>query len=494
MTEVRSKDLYGGRYRVFSDGRLMNVGSGKEIGREKEDVEVIEVKMVPVQGGSKVYSQLKKVVYEAFVKPLDKRGVLLHRNGDWRDCNADNLYIKGEVDERVLDANKSKYPAPEYAFGPPPFTRYVSKRTGEVWNAMTGEELEGRVSSQGAVVINLLHDHPSEKAKTTAKSRFAYACFHHDFDMSDRKRQVYRKADSDMNDMSISCFAVGGAADMLKSARERDPTIAKRGGATRSTPVEVLEGDSVMAVYPSFRDASDDLNIASPTLLELIRTGLSRDKRVYRRQFTELDVPEVWYQVVESVLPDWATESIKGMPGVYVSDAGRLVSPKGLMLGSEAEKKNGYRSFMYEGDTHDLHTFVCFAFNGPPPTPNHTADHRNRVILDNRAVNLHWATKEEQASNVRHAKKVIRTNVATKEVTIYPTRSAAARAVGVVDATIRHACRKGIESKGSTWSEVEDLPEDVLEGPIPGYPGVTIPVDYDIVRKLVWRAGGVEDV
>lgn len=490
---VQSKDLYGGRYRVFSDGRLVNVASGKGIGREKEDVETIEVKMAPVQGGAKVYSQLKKVVYEAFVKPLDKRGVILHLNGDWRDCSADNLYIKGEVDERVMAANRSKYPPPEFAFGPPPFTRYVAKRSGEVWNAMTGDELEGRVSSQNAVVINLLSDHPSEKAKTTPKARFAYGCFHRDFDMSDKKKEVFRKADSDIGDRDISCFTVGTAKDRLKASRARDPTIAQRGGQTRARPVEVIEGDAVVETYSGFRAASEELGIANPVLLELIRNGTPVNGRSYRYQFKELDVPEAWYKLVETEVLDWAPISIKGVAGMYVSDAGRVVSPLGYMFVGDGENTNGYKAFSYNGVIHSFHILVCFAFNGHPPSPEHTADHRNRNHIDNRAVNFRWATEEQQSSNVRQAKKVRRTNTETGEVTVYDTRSAAARSVEVCDATIRNACRRGIVSQGSTWVEFEDNSMTVLEGPVPGRPGVTVPVDYDFVRQLVWRAGRVDE-
>ena len=42
---------------------------------------------------------------------------------------------------------------------------------------------------------------------------------------------------------------------------------------------------------------------------------------------------------------------------------------------------------------------VCRTFHGPPPTPQHTVDHKNRIQTDNRASNLRWATMSEQARN-----------------------------------------------------------------------------------------------
>lgn len=327
-TTVMSKDLYNGRYRVFSDGRLMNTETGAFIGREKETADgykFIEVKMFVAKGGKRVYAPLKKVVYEAFVAPLAKRAFLLHRNGDYRDCSVDNIYIKGGVDDQVMEINRPKYPAPEFAFGPAPFTRYVAKRTGEVYNAMTGEEVEGKKTVQGTVVIRVCNDDHSKGHKMTAKTRFAYACFHHDFDMSDKTQQVYRRADSDINDNSVASFAVGTAGDMLSSARERDPTIATRAGQTLSRAVEVLEGGSVVAEHPSFRIACEKLDIVNPTLLRLIRSGGLRHGRTYRYQFLEVNVPEAWYKLLDTRLPSWATNSIKGVAGMYISDAGRVV-------------------------------------------------------------------------------------------------------------------------------------------------------------------------
>lgn len=55
---------------------------------------------------------------------------------------------------------------------------------------------------------------------------------------------------------------------------------------------------------------------------------------------------------------------------------------------------------MHKGKTYFLAREVCRIFHGEPDTTKrHTVDHINRDCLDDRAVNLRWATKEEQAAN-----------------------------------------------------------------------------------------------
>jgi hypothetical protein len=47
-----------------------------------------------------------------------------------------------------------------------------------------------------------------------------------------------------------------------------------------------------------------------------------------------------------------------------------------------------------------VHRVVCEAFNGPPPAPGLTVNHKSGVKTDNRPANLEWAT---QAENEAHA-------------------------------------------------------------------------------------------
>ena len=47
--------------------------------------------------------------------------------------------------------------------------------------------------------------------------------------------------------------------------------------------------------------------------------------------------------------------------------------------------------------TRKVHTLVCLAFVGLPPTQLHTVNHKNGDKLDNRPENLEWMTRREQS-------------------------------------------------------------------------------------------------
>jgi len=53
----------------------------------------------------------------------------------------------------------------------------------------------------------------------------------------------------------------------------------------------------------------------------------------------------------------------------------------------------------HKNGTIQAHVAICATFHGPPQSSEHTVDHINRNRTDNRASNLRWANKSEQAIN-----------------------------------------------------------------------------------------------
>lgn len=51
--------------------------------------------------------------------------------------------------------------------------------------------------------------------------------------------------------------------------------------------------------------------------------------------------------------------------------------------------------------SHKLHRLVCWAFHGPAPSKHHVCRHLNDNPADNRAANLAWGTREQNAEDAR---------------------------------------------------------------------------------------------
>lgn len=109
--------------------------------------------------------------------------------------------------------------------------------------------------------------------------------------------------------------------------------------------------------------------------------------------FSRRNVVKGW--VVERVDPDLLGEEWRVVPDhthLRVSNLGRVATTKGdkRFLGSAnyAQIADGQLSH---------HILVAFGF--PRPSVEHTADHKDRDIHNNRLDNLHWATRSEQNEN-----------------------------------------------------------------------------------------------
>lgn len=94
-------------------------------------------------------------------------------------------------------------------------------------------------------------------------------------------------------------------------------------------------------------------------------------------------------------------------PGLVISADGQIQGPgscgKGPTWLKQMSDRNGYLriSVKLEGKwcRRGVHTLVCTAFHGPPPTPAHRVAHWNGVNTDNRVENLRWATAAENAAD-----------------------------------------------------------------------------------------------
>lgn len=96
-------------------------------------------------------------------------------------------------------------------------------------------------------------------------------------------------------------------------------------------------------------------------------------------------------------------KNIPSHPRYLASDAGEIMCDlSGIMLQPRLIKDGRYAqvSLLRDDGTYAMaavHRLVAEAFHGLPPTPKHEVAHGNGCGTDNRAANLRWATKRENA-------------------------------------------------------------------------------------------------
>lgn len=78
----------------------------------------------------------------------------------------------------------------------------------------------------------------------------------------------------------------------------------------------------------------------------------------------------------------------------------------------QTQTLHGYVVFKHDGKSCRFHRLVCKTFHGDPPIPEAVVDHINRDRLDNRAVNLRWATRSQ---NVENTTRPVRRNLKCRE-------------------------------------------------------------------------------
>ncbi|MGZ0214054.1 MAG: HNH endonuclease [Actinomycetales bacterium] len=178
------------------------------------------------------------------------------------------------------------------------------------------------------------------------------------------------------------------------------------------------------------------------------------------------DLPgEVWGPALSTgVGPDQLLVSSEGR----VRIKGGRVALGPPQYGSKG--KTGYCSVMVCGKR-AVHDLVCRAFHGKRPTPQHTPDHKNRDKSDNRACNLRWATKPEQAKNQRKKRPqstgqpvLARPVGPTGEWTAYPSGIAAAKALGVNSGNVRHVANGKAKMTGGyvfKWAPAREPQTDL---------------------------------
>lgn len=112
------------------------------------------------------------------------------------------------------------------------------------------------------------------------------------------------------------------------------------------------------------------------------------------------------YEFRPAVFPlEWKT--IPSWPEYEASNKGEIRHKKLLKIKKQNVNSNGYLRVSVEKSGIVRHLLVnrliCETFNGPPPSPHHTAAHEDGNRKNNRPWNLSWKTrKENYQDQIRH--------------------------------------------------------------------------------------------
>lgn len=103
-------------------------------------------------------------------------------------------------------------------------------------------------------------------------------------------------------------------------------------------------------------------------------------------------------------------KSINGFPNYEASSLGQIRSKLTGTIMKSCKNRPDNRGYyqisltMSAGVrlTRKVHTLVCLAFHGDPPTALHTVNHKDGNKLNNIPENLEWMTRQEQSMHSYH--------------------------------------------------------------------------------------------
>jgi len=95
-------------------------------------------------------------------------------------------------------------------------------------------------------------------------------------------------------------------------------------------------------------------------------------------------------------------KTIVEFPTYKISDCGKVFNKEGLEMKQQLNNRGYYQVSLWKNNkrkTRRVHRLICQSFlpnfYGKPEV-----DHKNRITIDNRLINLKWSTRLENAQNL----------------------------------------------------------------------------------------------
>lgn len=217
--------------------------------------------------------------------------------------------------------------------------------------------------------------------------------------------------------------------------------------STRAKKVKRIKADGDMDIWPSAVAASTATGLSLSTV----------KRRLNRKRPANNDFDTWTYVDTEYVPPDdteeiWKPFTVKSA-AIRVSSLGRVELPSGHKTIGKLNAYN-YLEVTVAKQKIRVHTLVCAAFLGPRPDGFTSVDHINQDPLDNRLVNLRYATSQQQANNRKTVKPVQQIRSDGTVVATFTTMKEASDVTGVGHSTIVGCCNgRFLTAGGFTWKK-----------------------------------------
>ncbi len=374
----------------------------------------------------------KNIIYECFYGKIPDNHKVIYINNIINDHKIKNLKLM-DLNE-LNDENKWKE---HYKF-----KGYYGNIDGKIYSTLSSSYMNGYIHNE------YLKIYINNKNYTIHK--FIYECFKGEIP---EKYQIDHingnKLDNSINNLQA-----------LSAKEHNQKTITIESRINQGEAINKL----ILLEKCNKKDEVIEFNIYKAnelvTKLGLSNTSIKRyinnNKKYmdYRLSFyQEIIDGEVWKIIEDDKFKDYE-----------ISNMGRIKDKKGrITYGSDHE--TGYRRVHLNYKKYQVHYLVCLAFHSKHPIgeygKDYTVDHIDQNRINNKADNLRWATKIEQANNTSKVKKIKAIYYDTKEeIGIYNSASEANRKLNLATSEICKAAKESkcygkINNRKIQWSYID---------------------------------------
>lgn len=280
------------------------------------------------------------------------------------------------------------------------YNNYIASNYARVKNIKIDRIILGNLNLSGYTQLQFSYN-PDKKSSLL--HLFVWECFNGIFDC---KQYQIDHIDSDKKKITFNYLDNLQKLTLKEHAQKTHGGKSTKGGPLQKAVWKIKKIDEVIiekiqysAIY-SLKDFGFD-----PSKIRACCIGIKKRYRGFYWEYVELlDLKdEIWASLYD---PKYMQAS--------VSNLGRIKHMGAVSYGSVHADK--YFRKKIATIRYKVHYLICLAFHGNPPDITYTVDHIDRNPENNKAENLRWASRIQQANNRKTVKSVAAYNIVTDQL------------------------------------------------------------------------------